>query len=136
METSAKHPALLEDFQDAVDGALIRHRSVLDAMTKLQESQARLARAAAIAVTVCGCVSVSAGRQRIPPEAELAELHDYVSSHLQGMLCDRCREQVETELGQTLFYLTAVATLYGVSVSDVVAKDLARLRTLGVFNLT
>ena len=136
MESSAGRSGLLQEFQAVADDALIRHRSLLDVMSKLQESQARLARATAIAVTVCGCITVEAQRQRIPADAELADLHEYVHSHIQGALCSRCREEVESELGQLLFYQTALATLFDISLEDIVTCDLARLKTLGVFNLS
>jgi hypothetical protein len=129
-------PRLLEAYQDTVDEALIRHRSVLDALSKSQEAHARLSRAIATAVTVCGCISIEAERQRIPENADLTHLHEYVRSHIGGELCARCREEVEVELGQVLFYETALASLFGLSLDAVLKRDLARLRTLGVFNLS
>jgi len=136
MESPMGPPRLLKAYQDTVDEALIRHRSVLDTLSKSQESHARLFRAIATAVTVCGCISVDAERQRIPENADLSHLHQYVRSHIDGELCARCREEVEVELGQMLFYQTALASLFGLSLDEIVRRDLARLRTLGVFNLS
>ena len=47
-----------QDFQANVEKYLIRHRSVLDIMSKYQESTARVNRALAKAVTECGCISI------------------------------------------------------------------------------
>ena len=58
------------DFQTAVEEYLIRHRSILDVLTKHQEATARVNRAVAKAVTECGCISITAERQRIPADAE------------------------------------------------------------------
>ncbi len=136
MDTPMEPARLLQAYQDTVDGALIRHRSILDTFSKSQEVHARLSRVIATAVTVCGCISVEAERQRIPMDADLNHLHQYVRSHIEGTLCARCREEVEVELGQMLFYETALASLFGLSLDAVLKSDLARLRTLGVFNLS
>jgi hypothetical protein len=128
--------SVLDVFQGTVDDVLIRHRSILDVLTKLHEAQARLARAAATAVTVCGCITVHADRQRIPPDADLASAHLYVRSHLDGNLCERCRETIETEMGEVLFYQGALANLLGVRLADVLNQELDRLRMLGVFHLS
>ena len=42
------------EFQEAVSYCLIRHRSIIDVITKLQESNARVSRAIAKSITVCG----------------------------------------------------------------------------------
>ena len=54
------------DFQAAVSVCLIRHRSVLDVITKFQEASARVNRAVAKSVTVCGCMEINASKQRLP----------------------------------------------------------------------
>ena len=128
--------SILDRFQDAVDEVLIRHRSILDVLSKIQEADSRVARATAKAVTACGCIAVQADRQRIPADADALSVHQYVRSHIEGDLCARCREEVEVELGQMLFYETALASLFGLSLDGVLKRDLARLRTLGVFNLS
>lgn len=136
MSQAGNSPGALEAYQEAVDEVLIRHRSILDVLTKLQEANARLTRAAAKAVTVCGCISIAADRQRIPADAQVSCLHQYVHSHVQGALCGRCREAVSTELGQSLFYETALANLLQLEMPDVLNQELERLRTLGIFTLS
>jgi len=50
-------------FQKSVDQFLIQHRSILDLMTKYQESNSRVNRAIAKAVTQCGCIKIKAKKQ-------------------------------------------------------------------------
>lgn len=131
---------LADDFQQAVGEYLIRHRSVLDVITKMQEAASRVQRAVAKAVTVCGCVEVNATRQAIsapsPEEITYAELKQHVQSHVKGDLCEHCRDILEVELGQAYFYTTALCETFDLRAADVLAKEKQRLETLGVFNLT
>lgn len=122
-------------FQSAVDECLVRHKSVIDVMTKLSESSSRVNRAVAKAVTACGCMQVQAQRQVFPEEIPLAEMAQHVASHLQGELCDQCREAVEGEIGRNLFYLAALCNILGLSLYDALLKENDRLTSLGVFNI-
>lgn len=128
--------SILDLFQDAVDEVLIRHRSVLDVLSKIQEADSRVARATSKAVTACGCISIQADRQRIPADADALSVHQYVRSHIEGDLCSRCREALERELGQALFYQTALATLLQLDLRTLLTDELQRVQTLGIYNLT
>jgi hypothetical protein len=123
-------------FQATVSEFLLRHRSVLDVQTKLSEATARVNRAVAKSVTTCGCISVNATKQRFPSDTGLRELKQFMSSHLHGEMCEKCREVVETEMGSTLFYLAALCGLLDLNLKDVLEKEYARVSALGVFNLT
>ncbi len=125
-----------DNFQAAVDQYLIRHKSVLDVLTKYQESTARVNRACAKAVTECGCIQVTASRQNFPNDVSYRELSDYTSSHITGELCENCKEILTTEIGHSLFYLTALCNLTELKMSDVMERELKNVNTLGVFHLT
>ncbi len=58
---------LCDGFQDTVDDYLVRHRSILDVMSKLAESNARVNRAVTKAVTTCGCIGIEASKQEVLP---------------------------------------------------------------------
>ncbi len=122
-------------FQDQVDEHLVRHRSILDVLSKLQESTARVSRAVAKAVTSCGCISVNAAKQQYPSDVGLAELRAYLNTHLTGTLCERCREAVESEMGSALFYQAGLCTLLGLDLDAIQKKEHSRVKTLGIFNL-
>lgn len=123
-------------FQEGVTQYLSRHRSILDVQSKLSESTARVNRAVAKAVTTCGCITITAGRQAFPPTAGFRDLNRFMSTHLQGEMCPRCREVVETEMGSALFYLAALCSLLNLNMQDVLEKEYTRVNALGVFNLT
>lgn len=122
-------------FQAQVDEYLLRHRSVLDVLTKLQESTARVNRAVAKAVTTCGCISISATKQQFPTDVGLSEVRQYLQSHLEGKLCERCTETVESEIGSELFYIAALCNLLDLDLDAIREKEHSRIKTLGIYNL-
>jgi hypothetical protein len=124
------------EFQEMVSEYLIRHRSVLDVMSKFQEAAARANRAVAKSVTCCGCLEISAQKQKFPENASLTDLKRMIDSHVTGELCPDCREALETELGQTLFYVAALCAITDLDFSEIMVKEHDRLRMLGLFNLT
>lgn len=123
-------------FQEAVNEYLVRHRSILDILSKLQESVARTNRAVAKAVTTCGCISIDASRQTIATAPSYADLKAQMASHLHGELCEHCRDVLESELGYTFFYIAALCNLFDLSIEEVMQAETKRLSTLGVYNLT
>ena len=124
-----------EEFQETVSEFLIRHRSIVDVLSKLQETSARVNRAVAKAVTNCGCLEISARRQEIPDNTSFFRLKDFMATHLQGDLCDGCREIIETELGQNLFYLAALCDLLGLRMEEIIDKERERINALGPYSL-
>lgn len=124
------------EFQAAVAQYLIRHRSILDILAKLQETSARVQRAVSRAVTECGCLEIHAQRQQIPPGISYWEMRRHVSTHVDGELCEHCRDVLETELGHNLFYLTALCEALHLQSDAILRQEMKRVTTLGVFNLT
>jgi hypothetical protein len=123
-------------FQEQVDAYLIRHRSILDVLSKLDESAARVNRAVVKAVTTCGCISINADKQQFPADIGLGELRAYLRTHLSGTLCDRCRETIETEIGSSLFYTAGLCNLLDLELGKIQEKQHSRINSLGIFNLT
>lgn len=126
----------LEEFQDQVSQLLIRHRSVLDVLSKTQESAARVNRALTKSVTECGCVEVSARKQPYDSDKSLQENQSYLDTHYSGPLCEHCKDVLTAELGKNLFYLTALCNIADIKLADVLETEGKRLNTLGVFNLS
>ena len=123
-------------FQQTVSEYLIRHRSILDVESKLIEATARINRAIAKSVTTCGCIEIDATRQKFPADLTLAQVRELMQAHLNGALCERCREVLETEIGTALFYLAAVCELTSLDLEAILKKEHTRVATLGVFHLT
>jgi len=127
---------ICDEFQNTVSELLIRHHSILDVLSKFQESTARVDRAVIKAVTNCGCVQIDAKKKTIPPEASLSELRGYLESHLQGSLCPSCQEVTEMEIGKLLFYVAALCNLLDLNLYDVFLKEQKKISALGIFNFT
>lgn len=124
---------LCDEFQVAVDECLLRHRSILDVVSKLHEAEARVCRAALKAATTCGCVAIEARKPEIPADATLQDLKRYMQTHLVGRLCEHCREVLEDEVGKLLFYLAALCNLLDLNLYDVLLKEHKKLQALGRF---
>lgn len=127
---------LCDEFQTTVSELLIRHQSILDILSKSQEATARLNRAVVKGVTSCGCIQINAEKKAIPEGADLEDLKTFMDSHLAGKLCPNCQEIVESEIGRTLFYLTALCNVLDINLYDVFLKEHKKISTLRVFNFT
>lgn len=126
---------ILDDFQNSVAESLIRHKSIIDIMTKYSESNARINRALAKSITTCGCVSLSAHKQSLPDDASLDSIADLLSYQIEGKLCDSCMEVLEEEIGSNIYYLSALCNSLGINLFDVIIKRYDKLQTLGKFTM-
>ncbi|WP_164742577.1 nucleoside triphosphate pyrophosphohydrolase family protein [Caldicellulosiruptor changbaiensis] len=125
----------IDDFQYVVDELLIRNKSILDSLTKFSESAARVNRSIIKSVTNCGCIRINAKKQEIPIDVSLKEAKKYLKTHVEGQLCENCRDLIEKEIGSTLFYLASICNTLDLNLYDIVLKEIERMKTLGEFNL-
>jgi hypothetical protein len=114
----------------------VRDKSILDTLTKLQESTARASRAIAISVTRCGCIKISANKQPVPESDNLEDLLEYYRTHIEGSLCQTCEEKINEELGKVLFYTTAICSLLNLDLAKILQKENDNISTLGLYSLT
>jgi len=122
-------------FQDQVDDVLIRHKSILDILSKLQESSAKINRAVAKSVTDCGCIQVYSKKQSIPEDLSYSELKNYMSNHTEGYLCDVCKEKIGEEISTTIFYITALCNSFNINIDDMLDNYTSQIKTLGEYGL-
>ncbi len=127
---------LTDQFQNTVKSLLIRHQSILDILSKGQETSARVNRAVVKSVTSCGCHAVNARKKSLPTDASLADLKELLDSQLEGNVCDSCRDIIEAELGKQLFYIAALSNALDISLTNVFNQENKKLQTLTIFNLT
>ena len=125
----------MEDFQNVVNDMLMRNRSILDILSKIQSSSGRVNRAVVKSVTHCGCVEIEGKKQTFPGEASIENLQELLSTQLNGKLCAECRDAIEKEIGGALFYLAALCNTLGISLYDVILKEKEALSTLGSYSL-
>lgn len=125
---------LCSTFQEQVDNVLIRHKSILDVMTKLDEYNSRINRAVAKSVTSCGCITINATRQNYNEES-FEKIIDSVKSHVEGELCPGCKEVIDKEIGSYIFYLAALCNTLNLSLDDILSKEYDIIKTLGLYSL-
>ena len=127
---------LSDEFQNTILELLVRNKSVLDGLTKFQDSNARVNRSIIKSATHCGCIKIMADKQNFPEEdKEFEEIRDSMSTHLEGQLCDNCRDNIEKEMGRNLFYLASICNSLDLNMYDILIKELDRVKMLGKYNL-
>ena len=52
---------------------------------------------------------------------------------MDGCLCESCREVIEREIGNNLFYLTSLCNILDINLYDVLLKESDKITTLGKF---
>lgn len=124
---------IFDDFQNSLEDSLLRHKSILDILSKYQDSQSRITRAICKAVTNCGCIQINASKQKINDFNDLELLKKSFNSQVNGTLCDNCREIIEQEIGNNIFYLTSLCTTLDINIFDVMIKEYDKTKTLGKF---
>ncbi|MGG4145574.1 DUF1573 domain-containing protein [Paenibacillus algorifonticola] len=126
----------LDQFQQQVSELLLRHRSLLDVMSKFGQAGTSVNRAVTKAVTDCGCIELAARKQHYSDEPNLKSAKETLQSHLSGELCENCRDVLKADLGRNLFYMTAMCNLLDIQLDEVIADEYDKCSTLGLFNLT
>ncbi len=122
-------------FQESVSQLLIKHKSILDVLTKQQESITRVNRAIIKAVTSCGCIQIEATKQYFGEDVSLESIHDVLDNHLRGQLCEQCEDIIIQEIGNHMFYLSALCNLFDMKLSDIIKYEEKKINTLGIFNM-
>jgi hypothetical protein len=131
-----KDNEVVGEFQEMVSEVLIRHRSILDCLSKYQESTARVNRSVIKTVTDCGCITINANKKQYPAMDSLKECGKLMDSHIKGKMCEHCREVIAEELGKHLFYLTALCNILDYKLEDLFDLEYNRISTLGHFLLS
>lgn len=125
---------IFDNFQNNVSESLLRHKSILDILSKYNESSARINRAITKAVTNCGCIQINASKQNLPKDNDsLENLSTCLKTHVDGKLCTNCHEVIEREMGNNLFYLTSLCNILDINLYDVLLKEDDKINTLGKF---
>lgn len=124
---------IIDDFQNAVSESLLRHKSILDILSKLNESEARIDRALTKSVTNCGCLKINAEKQHIPENTDIETFSKGLKTHIEGSLCENCREILEREIGNNIFYLTSLCNVLDLNLYDIFLKEYDKINTLGKY---
>ena len=134
MVNNTNQENLMEELQDQVSETLIRHKSIIDIMTKLHEYNSRINRAVVKSVTYCGCISIEAEKQDYSSES-LSDALAKVDSHVRGDLCPNCKEVLEEEIGAYIYFLASLANTLDFRLKDTINKELERTKALGLYGM-
>ena len=126
---------MVDQFQYTVTELLVRNKSILDQITKFQDSNGRVNRGIIKSVTQCGCVKINAEKQTLPVDYNFDEIQNNMKTHLEGKLCDNCRDLIEKDIGRNLFYLASICNTLDLNLYDIILKELERIKMLGKYNL-
>ncbi len=118
----------LDRLQQAIEKYYHRNKGITDTLSKLTVSVAKTQRAIIKSATQCGCTEIFVTKQ--PPDLE-----GEAESMLIGSICRSCREQIEKNTGDTLFYLLSLMHLTGTDFNKLVKSQLHQTEWLGKFNL-
>lgn len=132
---SKMNDTALDSFQYAVSELLVQNKSILDEMTKLDESNSRINRGISRSVTQCGCINIKACKQEYPESMDFDSIKGAMSSHLDGILCHDCRDLTEKDIGRHLFYLASLCNNLDLNLYDILIKESDRLQLLGKYSL-
>ncbi len=123
-----------EDFQKKVALLIARNNNLLDILTKYQDSCAKVCRTAVKSATGCGCIKIEAEKALF----NMNEMQNSSPKELSGVigsLCTDCRDRLESEIGESLFYLAAVCNALGMSMKDIMKKEISNVEILGKYSL-
>lgn len=125
----------IEGFQNTVSSMPTRNKSILDILTKLQDSGSKINRAVVKTATSCGCIKIVAGKQEFSDKLPFDSMYDLLDDHMDGELCINCKNALVKELGNHLFYLANLSNAFNLNMNDILLKEIDTLNMLGKFSL-
>ena len=117
-----------EDFQKKVSHLIIRNQNVLDILTKCQGACNKICRSSVKTATGCGCLKINA-------EKNLPKIPSEEMTGISGTLCTECKEIIENEIGEMLFYIAGLCNALGLSMRDIMKKEIKNIEVLGKYSL-
>ena len=126
--------SLSENFQSKVSLLIARNNNILDILTKFQDSSAKTCRSVIKSATGCGCITINAEKSVFDIDSIKTKTPKELSG-INGEFCAYCREQIENEIGETLFYLAGLCNALEFSMKDIMKKELSNVEMLGKYSL-
>lgn len=123
-----------EEFQQKVSSLIVRNSNVLDILTKCQALCGRICRSSIKSATGCGCVKISAEKS-LSAYSGGENFSPKEMSGVEGRLCTDCKGIVEGEIGEMLFYVASLCNALGLSMSEIMEKEIKNVEALGKYSL-
>ena len=122
-----------DDFQTQVSALIIRNKNVLDILTKCQNSCSKICRSTIKSATGCGCLKIY-GEKNIDMFSEKADFSGK-NSGIDGHICPECKGIIENEIGEMLFYIAGLCNALGLSMKEIMKKEIKNVEVLGKYSL-
>lgn len=123
-----------DDFQKKVSALIMRNQNILDILTKCQSACSRISRSTVKTATGCGCLKIKADKT-----LSVFPLEDSIDPEqvtgIEGELCTECKGRIENEIGEILFYIGALCNVLGLSMGDIMKKEIKKIEVLGKYSL-
>lgn len=123
-----------DEFQKKVSSLIVRNSNILDILTKCQISCGKLCRSVVKSATGCGCNSISGEKTlssfSLPGNSSARDV-----SGIDGKLCDVCRDRIESEIGELLFYVAGMCNALELNMSEIMKKEIKNVEVLGKYSL-
>ena len=123
-----------DEFQEKVSSLIVRNSNVLDILTKCQALCGRICRSSIKSATGCGCVKISAEKS-LTAYRSSEDFSPKEMSGIEGRLCTDCKGIVEGEIGEMLFYVASLCNALGLSMSEIMSKEIKNVEALGKYSL-
>lgn len=117
-----------DDFQQKISALIVRNQNVLDIMTKCQGACGKICRSTIKAATGCGCLEINV-------QKKLPSFSSQEMSGVTGTLCPECKDTIENEIGEMLFYIAGLCNALGLSMRDIMKKEIKNVEVLGKYSL-
>jgi len=123
-----------DEFQEKVAALIVRNSNLLDILTKCQTACGKICRSSIKSATGCGCVKITA-EQTLTALTEKNEFSPREMSGVNGYLCGDCRSSVEKEIGELLFYIASLCNALGLSMNEIMTREIKNVEYLGKYSL-
>ena len=117
-----------EDFQKRVSRLIIRNQNIIDILTKCQGACSKICRSSVKTATGCGCLKINV-------EKKLSSESSEEMTGISGALCPECKDIIEKEIGEMLFYIAGLCNAMGLSMRDIMKKEIKNIEVLGKYSL-
>lgn len=125
---------IFDEYQNCINDCLINHNDILDVITKYSETNSKVNRIIAKSIINCGCINIYNISKSRNDNNYINKINS-CNNKTFDIICDDCREIIEKEIGNNLFYLTSLCNLLGINLYDIIIKEYNKIITLGKFNL-
>ena len=119
-------------FQKNVGSLIARNRNVLDILTKCQVTCGKICRSTIKSATGCGCLKITGEKASLDFSENAFEKNE---TSIEGKLCHECRGIIENEIGESLFYIASLCNALGISMEDVMKREIEKVEVLGKYSL-